>query len=104
LNGKLSGVVLSGERAEAVKSVAGGTVVSAGPYRGFGRVVIVQSAAGYLYVYGGCESLAVRVGDRVVSGAEIGRLGLDAVSGKPELFFMVYHKNTPVDPAKAPRV
>jgi murein DD-endopeptidase MepM/ murein hydrolase activator NlpD len=103
MTGKLSGVVLVGERSEPVRSLTQGTVVSAGPYRGFGRVAIVQVAGGYLYVYGGCETLSVKEGDRVSAGTELGRLGLDAVSEKPQLFFMVYRSNTPVDPAKAPR-
>ncbi|AEF80506.1 LysM domain/M23/M37 peptidase domain protein [Leadbettera azotonutricia ZAS-9] len=103
MTGKMSGVVVTGDRAEAVKSLSAGTVISAGPYRGFGRIAIVQAAGAYLYVYGGCESLSVKEGDIVGSGTELGRLGIDAVSGKPQLFFMVYRSNAPVDPAKAPR-
>ncbi|MDR2392672.1 MAG: M23 family metallopeptidase [Treponema sp.] len=103
MTGKLYGVVLVGEKSEAVKSLTQGTVVSAGPYRGFGGVVIVQVIGGYLYVYGGCERLSVKEGDKVVSGTELGRLGLDTVSKKPQLFFLVYQSSTPIDPAKAPR-
>jgi len=103
MTGKLSGVVITGTRNEPVKSLTRGTVLSAGPYRGFGRVVIVQVDGGYLYVYGGCESLSVKEGDRVSPGTEIGRLGVDAVSNKPQLFFMVYRSNSPIDPADAPR-
>jgi murein DD-endopeptidase MepM/ murein hydrolase activator NlpD len=103
MTGKLFGVVLTGERAEAVKSLTQGTVVSAGPYRGFGRVAIVEVTGGYLYVYGGCESLSVKEGDKVGPGTELGKLGIDAVSEKPQLFFLVYRSNTPIDPAKAPR-
>jgi septal ring factor EnvC (AmiA/AmiB activator) len=103
MTGKLSGVVITGDRTEAVKSLSAGTVISAGPYRGFGRVAIVQAAGSYLYVYGGCESLSVKEGDKVGPGTELGRLGIDAVSSKPQLFFMVYRSNAPVDPAKAPR-
>jgi murein DD-endopeptidase MepM/ murein hydrolase activator NlpD len=103
MTGKLYGVVVLGERAEAVKSLTQGTVLSAGPYRGFGKVAIVQVAGGYLYVYGGCESLSVKEGDRIGPGTELGKLGIDAVSEKPQLFFMVYRSNTPIDPAKAPR-
>ncbi|MDR2796744.1 MAG: M23 family metallopeptidase [Treponema sp.] len=103
MTGKLYGVVLVGEKSEAVKSLTQGTVVSAGPYRGFGRVVIVQVTGGYLYVYGGCERLSVKEGDKVASGTELGKLGLDTVSKKPQLFFLVYQSSTPIDPAKAPR-
>lgn len=103
MTGKLYGVVVRGERSESVRSLTQGTVISAGPYRGFGRVAIVQVSGGYLYVYGGCESLSVKEGDRIGPGTEVGRLGIDAVSEKPQLFFMVYRSNTPIDPAKAPR-
>jgi lipoprotein NlpD len=103
MTGKLSGVVLTGTRSESVYSLTRGTVLSAGPYRGFGKVVIIQVDGGYLYVYGGLESLSLKEGDRVGPGSEIGKLGIDAMSNKPQLFFMVYLSNSPVDPAKAPR-
>jgi murein DD-endopeptidase MepM/ murein hydrolase activator NlpD len=104
MQGKLNGVLIQGERYEPVKSLTQGTVVSAGPYRGFGKIAIVQAAGGYLYVYGGCESLSVKEGDAVAPGTELGKLGVDAVSERPQLFFMVYRNSIPVDPATAPRV
>ncbi|MDR1325143.1 MAG: LysM peptidoglycan-binding domain-containing protein [Treponema sp.] len=102
-SGNLGGVILVGEQSEAVKSVTTGTVISAGPYRGFGRVVVVKTAGGYSYVYSGCESLSVKNGDTVRPGTELGRLGIDATSGKPQLSLMVFLRNNPIDPAKAPR-
>jgi len=103
MTGRLQGVVVQGERSEPVRSLTHGIVVSAGPYRGFGRVAIVEAPGGYLFVYGGFESLSVRKGDRVGPGEILGRLGIDALSQKPNLFFMVYRGNTPINPAKAPR-
>jgi murein DD-endopeptidase MepM/ murein hydrolase activator NlpD len=97
------GVVVEGERAESVKSITQGKVISAGPWRKFGRVVIVETPGGYFYMYGGCDSLSVNVGDRVSYGTEIGRLGINTVSEKPQLFFMVFRNDTPIDPALAPR-
>jgi murein DD-endopeptidase MepM/ murein hydrolase activator NlpD len=103
MTGKLNGVALVGERYEPVRSLKEGVVISAGPYRGFGKVVIIQVAGGYLYVYGGCENLSVREGDTVRAGTELGRLGIDALSEKPQLFFLVYRNNVSMDPAAAPR-
>ena len=97
------GVVVEGERLESVKSLTQGNVVSAGPWRKFGRVIIVESSGGYYYMYGGCESITVNVGDRITPGMELGRLGVNAVSEKPQLFFMVFRNETPMDPALAPR-
>jgi murein DD-endopeptidase MepM/ murein hydrolase activator NlpD len=103
MTGKLNGVALVGERNEPVRSLKEGVVISAGPYRGFGKVAIIQVAGGYLYVYGGCENLSVHEGDRVREGTELGRLGIDALSEKPQLFFLVYRNNVSIDPAAAPR-
>jgi murein DD-endopeptidase MepM/ murein hydrolase activator NlpD len=97
------GVVVEGEHFEPVKSLTQGRVISAGPWRKFGKVAIVEASGGYLYMYGGCESLSVKVGDRISAGTELGKLGVNAVSEKPQLFFMVFRSDTPIDPAKAPR-
>ncbi|MDR0551535.1 MAG: LysM peptidoglycan-binding domain-containing protein [Spirochaetaceae bacterium] len=103
MTGKLDGVILTSDKSAVVRSISSGTVASAGPYRGFGRVAIIQTDSGYIYVYGGCEALSVRSGERVTAGSELGRLGIDGVSGKPQLFFMVYKGSKAIDPAKAPR-
>jgi murein DD-endopeptidase MepM/ murein hydrolase activator NlpD len=103
LTGGLYGVQITGEQREPVKSLTRGTVISTGPFRGFGNVAIIQKPDGYLYVYGGCETLSVKEGDKVAPGTELGKLGIDAKTAKPQLFFLVYMGNTPVDPVKAPR-
>jgi len=97
------GVVVEGEQLESVKSLTQGNVVSAGPWRKFGRVVIVETQGGYYYMYGGCETITVNVGDRITPGMELGKLGVNAVSVKPQLFFMVFRNDNPIDPALAPR-
>jgi murein DD-endopeptidase MepM/ murein hydrolase activator NlpD len=54
-------------------------------------------------MYGGCETITVNVGDRITPGMELGKLGINAVSVKPQLFFMVFRNDNPIDPALAPR-
>jgi LysM repeat protein len=97
------GVVVQGEHFEPVKSLTPGKVISAGPWRKFDKVAIVEASGGYYYVYGGCESLSVKVGDSIGPGTELGKLGINGISEKPLLYFMVFKGSTPIDPAKAPR-
>jgi len=97
------GVVVEGAQNESVRSITQGSVVSAGPWRKYGRVVIIEAAGGYFYMYGGCETITVNVGDRITSGMEIGKLGINAVTDRPQLFFMVFRNDLPLDPASAPR-
>jgi len=103
LSGKLYGVSITADRNSEVKTIASGTVLSTGPYRGFGQVVFIQSKNGYIYVYGGLSRMNVRSGEKISFGDSLGTLGADSLSGKPQLYFMVYNKDKPVDPAKAPR-
>ncbi|MDD3980704.1 MAG: LysM peptidoglycan-binding domain-containing protein [Spirochaetia bacterium] len=103
LDGKLEGVMFKVEPGESAKTVASGTVVSAGPSRGFNQVAFVQAKSGYVYVYGGNETLYVKTGDQLDSGEEIGRIGLDAKDGSPIAYFFVFRNGQPIDPALAPR-
>jgi murein DD-endopeptidase MepM/ murein hydrolase activator NlpD len=104
LAGKLAGVMIRPQAGEAEKALAAGTVVFAGPFRGYGEVVIVQSRTGYLYLYGGNESLNVKVGETVRSGQELGNVGIDPKDGLPAAYFSVSKKNgEAIDPALAPR-
>jgi len=75
MTGKLYGVVIGSEKSQSVKSLSPGTVVSAGPYRGFGRVVIVQAPDKLVYVYGGCDTVLVKWGIESQAGSELGTWG-----------------------------
>ena len=103
LDGKLEGVMIRVKPGENTKAIASGTVVSAGPSRGFSQVAFVQAKSGYVYVYGGNDSLFVKTGDQVTSGKEIGRVGIDSKDGSPIAYFFVFRNGQPIDPAMAPR-
>jgi len=98
-----SGVLVSGRMSESIKSLTGGVVVHASPWRGYGNVAVVEAEGGYRYLYGSCETLSVRKGDSIEPGTELGKLGIYPASGKPELVLIVSQNGSPVDPAKAPR-
>ncbi len=103
LSGKVYGVSITSAIGEKVKAINSGTILSVGPYRGFGQVAFLQSKGGYIYVYGGLSAINAKPGQLLAFGDEIGVLGTDSLSGTPRLYFMVYNKDKPVDPAKAPR-
>lgn len=103
LDGKIEGIMIRVKPGETAKAIASGTVVSAGPSRGFNLVVFVQAKSGYVYVYGGNESLTVKTGDHISSGKEIGKIGLDSKDGTPIAYFFVFRNGQPIDPALAPR-
>ncbi|UCF98737.1 MAG: LysM peptidoglycan-binding domain-containing M23 family metallopeptidase [Spirochaetaceae bacterium] len=103
LSGRISGTLIYGSLGDSVVSVSSGRVIWVGPYRGFSRVILIEGKNGYTYVYAGNEETLVTVGDTVVPGAEIGRLGKNVHQGVPQLYFLVYRNGKPVDPSLAPR-
>jgi septal ring factor EnvC (AmiA/AmiB activator) len=100
LQGKLTGVAIQSSPGSAVQAVRAGTVVSAGPFRGFGNVAFVQAADGLMYVYGGLAMINVKVGDSLRKASRIGLLSTDA---EASAYFFVFRGAETIDPAQAPR-
>lgn len=103
ISGKIYGVAIEGSDNEGVKAIASGKVVSSGPYRGYGNVVFIKGKTKHIYVYGGLNQVTVKIGDKIPLGKKIGTLSSDGILRPAKLYFMVYEKNKPIDPAKAPR-
>ena len=104
LDGKLTGLSFEGKPGDTVLAVASGTVVWVGPYRGFGKVVFVQSEQGYIYVYAGNEDILVSYGDAINKGQKVATMGVNPYEGKASLSFIVYKDGKPVRPEEAPRI
>lgn len=100
LQGKLRGVSIAAKPSAPILAVRSGTVVSAGPFRGFDLVAFVQAPDGLVYVYGGATALGVKVGDSVRKGSSLGRLSSDE---SPSAYFFVFKGADTIDPTKAPR-
>lgn len=100
INGKVSGVRLTGADNESVKAVREGTVMYTGVYRGFGEVVFVQSKTGLIYSYTGLNRVSVKKGEYVMAGDVLGKTGRGSAA---DIMFMVFQNGMPVEPAKAPR-
>lgn len=103
VKGKVSGVQLTSSAKENVVNIHAGTVVYTGSYRGFGKVVFVQSKTGLVYAYTGLSSIKVKKGTYVVAGDVLGKSGVDSMTKKNGIMLMVVQNGEYIDPAKAPR-
>jgi murein DD-endopeptidase MepM/ murein hydrolase activator NlpD len=81
-----------------VPSVAGGTVVAAGAQGGYGLTVVVEHDSGIRTRYAHLSELAVRTGDVVARGQDIGQVGSSGRSTGPHLHFEVLEGGRPVNP------
>ncbi|MBN1799170.1 MAG: M23 family metallopeptidase [Spirochaetales bacterium] len=91
-NGKLEGVLISGNKGDVIYSVSSGKVIWSGPYRGFGNIVLADSGTGLIFGYLGAETTTVKVGDPVEAGTAIGRLGVYLHQTQAKLLFIVFDK------------
>jgi lipoprotein NlpD len=103
VDGKLPGLLIRAKLGDPVKAVCAGKVIYSNPHGTFGYMVFVQSAAGFVYIYGGNESSPLRVGDNVKSGDLIGQVGQAPAFDDPEVYFTTWKDGAYLDPSSVPR-
>lgn len=84
-----------------VVAPAAGRVVFAGPFRGYGQILILQHEGGYHSFLAGFGRIDADMGQDVDAGEPLGVMPSGRGS-HPELYFEWRHDNDPIDPVKAP--
>ncbi len=94
------GVDIGAAYGTAIYAAAGGTVVTAGWYGGYGNCVMINHGNGYTTLYGHQSRLAVSAGQTVSQGQVIGYVGSTGNSTGPHLHFEVRASATatPINP------
>jgi murein DD-endopeptidase MepM/ murein hydrolase activator NlpD len=82
-----------------ISAAAGGTVISAGWYGGYGNYILIDHGGGIATGYGHCSRIFVAAGQTVQRGQAIGAVGSTGASTGPHLHFEVRVNGKPVDPA-----
>ena len=92
-----NGIELATTQGTTATAVHEGTVAFAGPFAGFGTLVIVDHGNSAFTLYGHLIEAAVNAGTNVSRGAALGKVGLSPAGG-PALYFEVRIDGRPVDP------
>lgn len=71
-----------------------GRVAFAGPYQGYGAIVIIEHGGGWTSLVTGLATLNVRVGQTVIAGTPLGQAG----PGRPVLTLELRKDGTPLNP------
>ncbi|CCQ17651.1 putative uncharacterized protein [Rhodococcus sp. AW25M09] len=85
-----AGVDVANAIGTPIYAVADGKVIDSGPAAGFGMWVRLQHADGTVTVYGHIDSTLVTVGQDVMAGDQIARMGNRGFSTGPHLHFEVH--------------
>lgn len=94
-SGLSQGLTLAPLGGAQVVAPAAGRIAFAGPYRGYGRIVIIEHSGGWTSLITGLARSDVDVGEEVVSGAPLGVAG----PGDPSISLELRRDGEPVNPA-----
>ena len=93
------GINIAAARGTAVNAVDAGTVAYAGnELRGYGNLVLVKHANGWITAYAHCDELLVKRGDTVSRGQAIAKVGATGGVSEPQLHFELRRGKHAVDP------
>jgi murein hydrolase activator len=90
------GLTIATRGGAQVVSPTSGRIVFAGPFRGYGSIVVIDHGLGWTTLLTSLAALDVKVGDSVDAGAPIGRAGPD----RPTVTVELRRRGTPVDIAR----
>lgn len=88
------GITLAARQGAQAIAPAAGRVVFAGPYEGYGQIVIIEHGGGWTSLVTGLAELSIEVGDRLVAGSPLGTAG----TGQPLITLELRKDGTPVNP------
>jgi len=74
-----------------------GVVLYAGPFEGFGRILIIEHGDGYHTLLAGLARVDLSVGSHVLAGEPVGAMAA-AGTAAPELYLELRHNGDPIDP------
>jgi len=93
------GLDIAAPSGTTVTAAAGGTVIMAQWYGGYGNYILIDHGGGYSTGYGHLSAIYVSTGQAVQRGQAIGAVGSTGQSTGPHLHFEVRIAGKPVDPA-----
>jgi murein DD-endopeptidase MepM/ murein hydrolase activator NlpD len=99
-NGKANdGINLAVPEGTPVKAAEDGVVAYSGnELKGYGNLVLVRHANGYVTAYAHASELLVKRGDTIKRGQIIAKSGQSGEVGSPQLHFEIRKGSSPVDP------
>lgn len=93
-----SGIDISADKGEPIRSVFGGEVLYSNWFRGYGNMIIVDHGRKYYTVYAHLEEAFKSKGDIVETGEVIATVGDSGSITGSKLYFEVRHHGKPLDP------
>ena len=95
------GINIGAQLGASIRAAAAGDVVYAGDQvPGFGNLVLIKHADGWVTAYGHLSRVTVKMQQKVGQGQEIGQAGATGGVAEPQLHFEIRYASTPLERAK----
>lgn len=91
------GIIIKTRNMAQVTSPFDGSVIFAGPFRGYGNMIIVDHGEGYLSLLAGLEDIDCELGQMLLAGEPVGQM---PDSREAKLYVELRRNNQPIDPMK----
>ena len=91
------GITIETRPAAQVVAPYDGKVVFAGPFRGYGQILIIEHSGGYHTLLSGMERVDTGVGQWLLAGEPVGVMAKPG-DGSPRLYFELRREGQPVNP------
>lgn len=91
------GITINTRSGARVVALHAGTVVFAGPFRGYGQLLIISHGEGYHSLLAGLSRIDGILGQTLKAGEPVGVMGR-AKQGRPSLYLELRRKGQPVNP------
>jgi septal ring factor EnvC (AmiA/AmiB activator) len=95
-----NGIELQAQQEERPKAVAGGRVVYADWFKGYGLLLIIDHGNGYHSLYGNLSEIFLNTGDILIERTVVGKIGKSELLNFPTLYFEIRYKGKPLDPVE----
>ncbi len=90
------GLTIATRSAAQIVAPTSGRIAFAGPFRGYGNIVVIDHGLGWTTLLTNLAALDVKVGDEVDQGSPIGRTGID----RPSVTVELRRRGAPIDIAR----
>ncbi|NJL50583.1 MAG: M23 family metallopeptidase, partial [Blastochloris sp.] len=94
------GINIAAPKGAPVLAAENGTVLYAGDLKGYGNLLLVRHADGFVTAYAHLDKMLVAKNDRVTRGQRIATVGSTGSVAAPQLHFEIRKDGEPVDPSR----
>jgi septal ring factor EnvC (AmiA/AmiB activator) len=95
-----NGIEIRAKKGDQPEAIAGGRIVYADWFKGYGLLLIINHGSGYHSLYGHLSEIFHETGDIIRQGTSVGSIGESRLLNVPTLYFEIRYKGKPIDPTR----